>query len=104
MKNIPKTNLGLRPFHHPLPAFAKLHVFLGSRRLRGGVDVMELRQYLAHIDFHHDLAHSGVVHIAGQRLYDLGRCDFLQLTADPHRMQEYARHVLGEHMLGTMHA
>jgi hypothetical protein len=95
MKNIPKTNLGLRPFQHPLPAFAKLHVFLGSLRLLRGVDVTELRQYLLHIYFHHELAHSDVVDIAGQRLYGRGPCDFLQLAVGPHPMQEYARHVLG---------
>ena len=95
LKTLPKTNLALRPFHHPRGALSKNHVFIGSQRLKGGVDATELRHYLGHPDSHHGLAHWFVVHSSGQRLDENGRCDILQLAAGPNPMQEYARHVLG---------
>ena len=36
LKTLPKTNLALRPFHHPRGALSKNHVFIGSQRLKGG--------------------------------------------------------------------
>ena len=95
LKTLPKTNLALRPFHHPRGALSKNHVFIGSQRLKGRVDATKLRHYLGHPDSHHGLAHWFVVHSSGQRLDENGRCDILQLTAGPNPMQEYARHVLG---------
>ena len=60
----------------------------------GGVDATKLRQYLSHLDPHHGLAHSIVVHITGQWLYEHALSNFLQLAVGYHPMQEYARRVL----------
>jgi hypothetical protein len=93
----PKTNLGLRPCQGPVEAFCKGLVFLGSRRLNGGVQVVEPRQHPSQPDLHHGIIHWIAVHRAARRLYENARGNILQLAAS-HVMQEYARSVLSQNM------